>query len=118
VSRIDELIAELCPGGVEFRTLGDVCVVFSGCAFKSELFNDVGDGLPLIRIRDVNTAFSGTYYSGDYDARYIVEDGDLLIGMDGDFRVVRWAHGRALLNQRVCRLQETSPSVLDGFIFH
>ena len=37
--------------------------------------------------------------------RHVVESGDLLIGMDGDFRIARWTGGRALLNQRVCRLQ-------------
>jgi len=85
--------------------LGEVCEVFNGYAFKANLFNDQKNGLPVIRIRDVNSGFSETYYSGDYDNKYLVENGDLLIGMDGDFRAVIWNHGKALLNQRVCRLQ-------------
>lgn len=118
MSRIDELIAEHCPNGVEFRRLGDVCTVFSGFAFKSSLFNDQGLGLPLIRIRDVNTGDSKTYFSGDYDERYVVENGDLLIGMDGDFRPIRWSRGTALLNQRVCRLQDFAEGVDQGFLYH
>ena len=72
MSRIGDLIAEHCPTGVEFRPLGELASVFSGFAFASNLFNDSGAGLRLIRIRDLNTGDSGTYYSGDYDDRFLV----------------------------------------------
>lgn len=118
MSRIDKLLAELCPEGVEFVRLGDICDVFNGCAFKAALFNNEGLGLPIIRIRDLNTCFSQTYYSGKYDDRYLVKDGDILIGMDGDFRAVRWKHGHALLNQRVCRLQDFKQGILPAFMYY
>lgn len=118
MSKIDELILELCPQGVEFVEVGDICQVFNGFAFKAELFNSEFIGLPLIRIRDVNTGFSDTFYSGEYDPKWLVSNGDILIGMDGDFRVTRWKHGTALLNQRVCRLQDFSNHVLPGYLFH
>ena len=85
--------------------LGDVAAIANGAAFKSARFNTVGDGLPLIRIRDVGQPKASTYYSGDYEDRHLVEPGDLLIGMDGDFRIARWIGEQALLNQRVCRLR-------------
>lgn len=85
--------------------LGEVCNVLNGYAFKSNLFNNQKMGVPIIRIRDVNSGFSETYYSGKYDEKYVVNDGDLLIGMDGDFMATLWKHGTALLNQRVCRLE-------------
>lgn len=85
--------------------LGQVVEVTNGAAFKSALFNKSGDGLPLIRIRDVGKTETSVHYSGDYDSRHIVERGDLVVGMDGDFRVARWTGDRALLNQRVCRLR-------------
>lgn len=98
--------------------LGDVCKVLNGFAFKSELFNNDQNGLPLIRIRDVNSGISGTYYSGDFDPNFLVDNGDLLIGMDGEFNAIRWRGGQALLNQRVCRLQEFSESVSIDYISH
>ncbi len=85
--------------------LGQVAEVTNGAAFKSALFNKNGDGMPLIRIRDVGKTETAVHYSGDYDPRYIVEPGDLVVGMDGDFRLARWTGDRALLNQRVCRLR-------------
>ena len=118
MNQIDDLIRELAPRVIQHRPLGTLCTVVNGCAFKSEFFNNAGVGLPLIRIRDINTGYSNTFFSGDYERRYVVETGDLLIGMDGDFRAVLWRHGRALLNQRVCRLQEFDPEILPAFMYY
>ena len=68
--------------------------------------------LPLIRIRDVARGFSETYYEGEYEPKYVVENDDLLVSMDGEFRAEVWSGGKALLNQRVCRL-EPDPKALD-----
>jgi type I restriction enzyme S subunit len=117
MSKIDELISELCPEGVASKRLGEVCSPFSGFPFKSELFNSRGEGIPLIRIRDVNSGNSETFYDGDFQERFLVRDGDILIGMDGDFNCIEWDRGTALLNQRVSRLQDFSPSVMPRFIY-
>jgi len=92
------------PNGWVFVTLGDVAFSQAGFAFESTFFNENGEGLPLIRIRDVGQLFSGTYYSGEYREEFLALNGDYLISMDGEFRVSRWENGQALLNQRVSRL--------------
>ena len=89
---------------MKFERLGNSIKILSGFPFKSELFNEEGIGLPLIRVRDVNSGFSGMYYSGEYPNEYVICNGDILIGMDGDFNAVVWKQGTALLNQRVCKL--------------
>ncbi|WP_347094066.1 restriction endonuclease subunit S [Sphingomonas parapaucimobilis] len=88
-------------------SLGELVEVFSGFAFKSDRFNASGEGLPLVRIRDVKGGESETYYSGEFTERFVVSDGDLLVGMDGEFNCAPWRGGRALLNQRVCRVTAT-----------
>lgn len=55
---------------------------------------------------------------GDYDSQYVVDDGDLLIGMDGEFRCYEWQGGKALLNQRVCKLTGFSDELLPRFLFY
>ena len=74
--------------------------------------------MPLVRIRDLKTG-SGTVvnYFGDYDSQYIVEPGNLLIGMDGEFRCHEWQGKRGLLNQRVCKLVNFSEDLLPRFIY-
>jgi type I restriction enzyme M protein len=84
--------------------LSQILEVQNGFAFDAGEFNDDFDGIPVIRIRDINSGFSRTYYKGSYDPKYVVNDGDLLVGMDGDFKAKIWRDGVALLNQRVCRL--------------
>ena len=92
------------PAGWRLVRLGDIAFSQAGFAFKSKFFNESGEGLPLIRIRDVGQPFTGTYYSGEYREEFLVEHGDYLISMDGEFRVSPWKNGKALLNQRVSRL--------------
>lgn len=80
-----------------------VADVQNGFPFKSALFS-TENGFPLIRIRDVGQSGTLHYYTGEFEDEFIVESGDILIGMDGDFRAARWRGRRALLNQRVCRV--------------
>ena len=97
--------------------LNHIAVITNGGAFKSNLFNSDGKGLPLIRIRDVGKTETRTYYSGDYDEKFVINPGDLLIGMDGDFRISRWQGTQALLNQRVCKLAVIDQSLYnDSFL--
>ena len=85
------------------RPLGEVATILNGFAFKSAQFVADG-GMPLIRIRDLFSTETTVNYAGDYESRYVVRRGDLLVGMDGDFNCARWAGPDALLNQRVCKL--------------
>jgi type I restriction enzyme S subunit len=84
--------------------LKDLVEVTNGFPFDASRFNDV-DGTPLIRIRDLLRGYTETYFDGPIPATAIVEDGDLLVGMDGDFNSGVWTGGRAALNQRMCRLR-------------
>ncbi len=100
------------------KQLGELLKVQNGFAFKSELFNDQCKGLPLIRIRDLARGFSKTFYNGEHDSEFEVKNGDFLIGMDGEFRCYRWKGGKALLNQRVCRLHNFNPELSASYVFY
>lgn len=97
--------------------LKDLVNIDSGFAFKSSLFTTNKNYIPIVRIRDVNNGIVRTYYSGEYDEKYVIENGDLLISMDGNFIVKKWNGGKALLNQRVCRIKSISSEVIDDYIF-
>ena len=105
-------------GGRPTRTLGEVLTVQNGYAFDSKAFN-ASEGMPLIRIRDLKIGTgTETRFIGDYDEKYVVKAGDLLIGMDGEFVCFEWKGSPALLNQRVCRLQGFSSDLLPRFLFY
>ena len=42
MSKIEELIAELCPDGVEHLELGNVCNIKKGSQLNKELLTDEG----------------------------------------------------------------------------
>jgi type I restriction enzyme S subunit len=93
------------PTGWVWCRLSELAWPQAGFAFKSTQFNETGVGLPLIRIRDVGSdGEPSTFYSGEYRPEFIVEPGEWLVSMDGEFRVRRWHGTTALLNQRVTRL--------------
>lgn len=88
------------------KLLPEICKIQYGYAFDSAKFT-TNTGLPLIRIRDVIRGFSETYTTEECSQEYLVQDGDVLIGMDGEFNIALWKGGKAYLNQRVCRLIPT-----------
>lgn len=96
--------------------LGEIANVQNGFAFKSELF-DRDIGTPLIRIRDVNSSETEHRYNGPFDPAYLVRRGDILVGMDGDFKAAHWGGDEALLNQRVCRLSLKTADYDERFFF-
>ncbi|WP_417739280.1 restriction endonuclease subunit S [Rosistilla oblonga] len=98
-------------------SLGDHVEILSGFAFKSNLFSDAGN-MPVIRIRDVKRGFSETFYNGEFDQKYVVKDGDLLIGMDGEFNREKWSSGPALLNQRVCKVVPSGNQLDASYLYH
>ena len=98
--------------------LGDVLEVQNGYAFDSKEFNP-SKGMPLIRIRSLKAGTeTETRFSGDYDKKYVVKAGDLLIGMDGEFGCYEWKGSPALLNQRVCRLQGFDSQLVPSFVLY
>lgn len=95
--------------------LGDAATILNGAPWKSVYFNDQ-DGVPVIRIRDVTSGVTATRYSGPIEEGYWIEDGDLLVGMDGDFNSRIWTAGKAILNQRVCKITPNEDVILKSFL--
>jgi type I restriction enzyme, S subunit len=98
--------------------IGDLLEVQNGFAFDAKAFASKGT-MPLIRIRDLkNGKDTVTRFSGNYDPKYVVRSGDFLVGMDGEFGCFEWKGPPALLNQRVCRLQNFSAKLYSRFLFY
>ena len=104
--------------GWQTKSLWDVLEIQNGYAFDSKGFNPA-KGMPLIRIRSLKKGMeTETFFDGDYEDKYVVKAGDLLVGMDGEFGCYEWKGDPALLNQRVCRLQGFSGELAPRFLFY
>jgi len=91
-------------GAWEVRRLGSVMRFQVGFPFSSAYFNEKEQGIRLVKNRDLKSDDQIFHYAGRFDPAYLVNDGDVLVGMDGDFLPCLWTKGSALLNQRVGRV--------------
>lgn len=56
MSRLDELIKELCPDGVEYKTLGEIATdVFRGSGIKRDQVTE--EGIPCVRYGEIYTTY-------------------------------------------------------------
>ena len=93
------------PQGWEVKTLKDVATVTYGFPFASKKFNTDGIGTPVIRIRDILDGSINTFTDEEADPKHHIKNGDILVGMDGDFHMCIWSSGHAFQNQRVAKFE-------------
>ena len=82
-----------------------------GAPYKSNLFNDKKEGLPLIRIRDLKDCSPQFYTPEILPKTEYVKAGDVLAGMDAEFAPYIWKGQKGLLNQRVCKIKPKNTSI-------
>lgn len=98
------------------KRIKETAKLINGYPFDSTLF-EPSQGIPLVRIRDINSLITEVGYSGNVPPNALINNDDILIGMDGDFNVARWSGGEAALNQRVACIRAANP-FLQKFIFY
>lgn len=84
--------------------------IIYGAPFASKQFNTEGNGKPIIRIRDLKAQQFATYTTEVHPKGYLLRPGDIVIGMDGEFRPYIWGNDEAWLNQRVCVFENKRPN--------
>lgn len=92
----------LVPKGWAVRSIYDIASVIYGAPFASKRFNSEAIGVPLVRIRDLKDESPGVYTDEVHPKGYMIQPGDIVVGMDGEFRAYLWGGKPAWLNQRVC----------------
>lgn len=97
------------------RKLVDIAQVQYGYAFDGSLFNSQKIGTPIIRIRNIPQGQTEDYTPENVDSQYLVYNGDIIVGMDGEFHINTWAGDTAYLVQRTCRIKALT-SDLNGFL--
>lgn len=107
------------PAGWEKKSIGELCRLINGRAFKPREWSN--KGLPIIRIQNLNDpAKPFNHFSGDLQAKHLVEDGDILLSWSGtpgtSFGCFQWSRGLAALNQHIFKV-EVDESQCDPLYF-
>lgn len=86
-----------------------------GYAFDGKLFNSEGKGSPIVRIRNIPDGTTNDFTTEKAPEEYIIHNGDILVGMDGEFHINTWNQGEAYLVQRSCSIRPKNES-MKGYI--
>ncbi|MCU6603936.1 restriction endonuclease subunit S [Peribacillus frigoritolerans] len=105
------------PQDWNVSSIYDVADVIYGAPYSSKLFNETRDGLPLIRIRDLKTANPNFYTLEKHKKGTVVNPGDLLVGMDAEFKPTIWNGVQGYMNQRVCMFRPNKEYVHKYYIY-
>lgn len=113
MSRLNELIRELCPNGVEFKKLGDVCYILDNKRKPiSKSKRNFG-----------NYPYYGANGIQDYIDDFLFDGTFLLIGEDGSVinknnsPVLNWATGKIWVNNHAHVLSEMREIMLLRFLY-
>lgn len=106
----------MIPKGWKVGSIYEYINVIYGAPYKSTLFNDEGNGLPLIRIRDLKTNKPQFYTPEILPNTEIISRGDVVAGMDAEFTPYIWLGEKGVLNQRCCKFVAKSDEISNFYI--
>lgn len=110
-------IVDGVPEGWRLKRLIDIADVQYGYAFDGTLFNSNRKGMPIVRIRNIPSGTTDDYTTETADSQYIVNNGDILVGMDGEFHINTWSGKTAYLVQRTCRIKPHDAEVKGWLLY-
>jgi len=97
------------PSNWNVANIYAIAKIIYGAPFASKLFNTDGLGKPIIRIRDLKEQAFVTFTTEEHPKGHLIQPGDIVVGMDGEFRPYIWGNEPAWLNQRVCIFESNRP---------
>lgn len=95
--------------GWRAATVADICVMQNGYGFSPEDWDE--QGLPIIRIQNLNGGAKFDYYSGTPEQRWLVRPGQMLFAWAGtrgvSFGPTVWRGPLGVLNQHIFKVEPT-----------
>ena len=104
------------PQGWEVDYIYKYLDVIYGAPYKSALFNEEKNGMPLIRIRDLKTNSPQFFTPEILNTTEYIEAGDIVAGMDAEFTPYLWLGDKGVLNQRCCKFKGKDKWISNYFI--
>lgn len=108
----------MVPKGWHRTTVGDLCDLINGNGFKPSDWAE--EGLPIIRIQNLNGSADFNHFAGTPNPRWIVSPGDILFAWAGSkgisFGAKRWLGPKGVLNQHIFRV-EAKTAVDAGWLY-
>lgn len=71
MTHIEQMIKDMCPNGVEFKTLGEVATLSRGKVYSKEYLRDNAGEYPVYSSQTANNGELGRISTYDYDGKYL-----------------------------------------------
>jgi type I restriction enzyme, S subunit len=108
------------PEDWEVQTIGKICQLVNGRGFKPHEWQK--NGLPIIRIQNLNGSDEYNYYQGNYDKKIEVETGQLLFAWSGSrgtsFGPHIWQGSLGLLNYHTWKIIVDANKIDPDYFLH
>lgn len=97
--------------------LKDLGTYINGRTFKAAEWKN--EGLPIIRIQNLNNNKASFNYSNEqFDEKFKVKNGDLLMAWSASLGVYFWKGGDAWLNQHIFKVVNNDKIILKNFLYY
>ena len=110
----NNVIKREIPSDWKVVNIFDAVNVRYGFPFATEKFTEEVTSIPIVRIRDILEGTISAYSLEATDEKYKLQEGDLLVGMDGNFHMNYWHDNTAYLNQRCVRFRMKEDSTISA----
>lgn len=117
MSRLEELIQELCPNGVEYKTLGDVVTFINGRAFKQTELLDIGK-YRVVRVGNFHTNDKWYYSDLELDKEKYCYPGDLLYTWAATFGPQIWNGEKSIFHYHIWKLEFNEKIFVKKFLYY
>ena len=112
--------AGVIPEDWDVISIGKACRLINGRGFKPHEWEN--SGLPIIRIQNLNGSNEYNYFSGDYDSKIEVREGQLLFAWSGSrgtsFGPHIWQGPKALLNYHTWKVAINEKVIEPDYFYH
>ena len=117
MSRLEELIAELCPDGVEYKRLGEVVQFLNGRAYKMPELLSEGK-YKVLRVGNFFTSDKWYYSNLELDEDKYCYDGDLLYAWAASLGPRIWSEDKTIFHYHIWKLKYDEKVVHKRYLYH
>ena len=117
MSKLDELIRELCPNGVEYKPMSEVIQFLNGRAYKqTELLNN--GKYKVVRVGNFYTNENWYYSDLELELDKYCERGDLLYTWAATLGPQIWNEDKAIFHYHIWKLKFDENLINKKFLYH
>ena len=117
MSRLEELIAELCPNGVEYKNLGEVVTFLNGRAYKQPELLSEGK-YKVLRVGNFYTNDKWYYSDLELEEDKYCDRGDLLFAWAASLGAHIWNEGKTIFHYHIWKLKFDESILSKKYLYH